>query len=171
MVRVDVRSFGSRKTCSGSAFQNPVGVKGFVKLRGIHQFRQVGRIFYPNVAVVADSGFPGNPFFGRNDDYPIGPTRPINGRRRRVFENVHRLDVIGVKVVDVAAHQAIDDDEWFGGVVDGIFAPDGDAVASAGFVVQLGYRCPGHLPLNGFSRNDGVAPHNVFGLYGRHCSR
>ena len=165
VVRVDVRSFGSRKTCSGSTFQNPVGVKGFVKLRGIHQFRQVGRIFHPNVAVIADSGFPGNPFFGRNDDHPIGPTRAVNGRRRSVFEDVHRLDVVGIEVVDVAAHQPIDDDEWFSGVVDGVFATDGDAVPRSRLVVQFGYGGTCNLSLNRFGRNDRVTPNDVLGLH------
>ena len=47
-------------------------------------------------------------FLGSNDNHPISPANPKDSKRRGVFEDFHRLDILRVEVVDIIGKEPID---------------------------------------------------------------
>ena len=94
---------------------------------------------------------------GGDHHHAVGTARTVDGRGRGVLEHLHRLDVGGVDVADVAAHQgeSVDDVERLVAGVDGTRAADADGWSLARLVVVE----HGHTGGLALQRLEGVARH------------
>ena len=89
-----------------------------------------------DAAVVAHPDFALLGALRRDDHHAVGSPRTVDGRRRGVFENLHRLDVRRVDHVDVA-RKSVDDPQGFVVALDRVGAADADLDGRSGLSVEL----------------------------------
>ncbi len=136
-------------------------------LLGVHEVRHARALADTVVTVVRNghllslAGTLGT--LGGDHHHAGRSARTVDGRRRRVLEDVDALDVLGVEEVHRRAYDTVDDVERRGCVVDRGLAADLDVEASVGAAVGLRDAHARHGALKGILQTGRTAACNLAG--------
>ena len=103
-----VRNFISPRIGNGWVI-HPVGTLTITGLQGVQYigFVERNRRAKRDIHLIAVGSF-----FRRDHDYTVASAGTVNGRCRTAFQDVDRLDLILVDVVDITARYAVDGKQW-----------------------------------------------------------